>query len=322
MLERMVAELDELGGQAEAAELRAEVAERRALYAKEVEAIRAAQAEGPDAAEAQHLLAWVRFANVQYRLHFAGQGRSTRDLGRLTEIVERLERLDRELAELGKRHAPELIGRSRDELAQSLSMYRDERSAIAVARGEGTLAEQADLLARLANDQFSVYRTHFAGKKRLSRRPALLVRVVDSLEQVLDRMSALQQQGHHDERNERNLSIVQERLGFYRKELEEVRRARQETGIAELVGALGDAAEEVYASWQEHFAGQARATRDVELLSSMFDGLYDLALQMDDLDRVRDDATNQRNLGRAMDELRLYDREEVLIREAKAEAAH
>ena len=55
----------------------------------------------------------------------------------------------------------------------------------------------------------------------------------------------------------------------------------------------------------------------LDLLNRIFEGLYDLARQMDDLDRVREDSGNEHNLAIVLDALRLYDREDALIREAR-----
>ena len=130
-------------------------------------------------------------------------------------------------------------------------------------------------------------------------------------------MNALQIQGLHDDANERNMQIVGERLGMYRKELEAVRGARQGTTMERLVHALGEEANSLFEEYRGHFAGQDRATRDLSLLDRLFEALHDIARQMEDLDRVRPDENNQRNLAVVLDHLRLYGREDDLIREAQ-----
>ena len=317
ILEQMLRDLDGVAGSGPAPELTELIEERRALYQGEIEAVRAAQAEGPDALEAHLLANWARLTYARYRRHFAGQSRTTRDLGLLSELVADLERLQVEIGDLWARYQSESLGQARNRVHESLLLYREERGAIAAARGAGTLGEQASILATVANAQFRLYSDHFAGKSRLSRRPARLERIVGTLTQTRDRMDALRQQGLHDPSNERNIGVVDGRLELYRKELEAVRSARQQTSMEALVRGLGEAANAAFDQYREHFAGQDRGTRDLQLLDSILEELHDMARQMDDLDRVRDDPANQRNLAIVLDQIRSYDREDQLIRDAK-----
>jgi len=321
LLAQLVDEVETLTTEAEAQnepQLLNQLQERLAMYRREAEAIRTAQADGPGALEAHLLVTWAQFAYGRYRRHFAGQSRSTRDPGLLAELVTDLEQLDVELAELGKRAAAESLERSRTELAESLKLYRGERTAIAAARGAGTLQNQADILAVVANGLFRVYAGHFANKPRLSRRPARLASIVTSLEQARDRMSALQSQGLHSDSNERNLTIVEQRLELYQRELETVRRTREKTSMEALARGLGDAANAVFDEYRGKFAGEDRATRDLSLLNLLFEQLHDIGRQMRDLDSVVDDPNNAHNLTVVTDRLRLLDREDRLIREAQA----
>lgn len=320
VLDNLVAEVQavdrEAGGLGSEA-VRTLAAARVTLYTDEAAAVREAQAGGPDALQAHLLTTWARFALRRYRRHFAGRSRATRDVGLLGELIADLERIDVEMTELARRHESDSLLSERDQVRDSLGLYRGERGAIAGARGAGTLGEQASILASIANDQFALYRAHFAGKSRLSRRPARLERMVSTLEQVADRMNALQIQGLHDESNERNIQVVAERLGMYRKELEAVRGARQGTTMERLVHALGEEANALFEEYRGHFAGQDRATRDLDLLDRLFEALHDVGRQMEDLDQVRPDENNQRNLAIVLDHLRLYGREDDLIRQAR-----
>ena len=61
----------------------------------------------------------------------------------------------------------------REVINNNLRMYTNETGEISRAQEMGTADEQASALANVANSQFELYRVHFAGKSRLSRRPAL-----------------------------------------------------------------------------------------------------------------------------------------------------
>lgn len=291
--------------------------ENRNLYSKEVKAIREAQANGPETMYAHHLATWADFTASRYRRHFAGQNRATRDVGLLEEMIAELERLAPLIADQRSRVDSEELKLAQSNAGQNLELYRTELANVREAQGQGEAAQQADLLARLANDQFNLYRDHFAGKSRVSRRPALMERMISSLEGILGRMEALQSAGLTEGSNSQNIEIVRDRLSNYRTELAAIRDAKSSAGFEDLVGALGEAANALFAEYREHFAGQDRATRDLSILTRITDGLFDIARQMDDLDRVRDNPTNQQNLGIVLDNLRLYHREYANIVEAQ-----
>lgn len=288
--------------------------DNRNLYAREAKAIREAQATGPEAMYAHHLASWANFASARYRRNFAGQNRATRDALLLNEMIEDLERLVPLISDQRTRVDSTELKEAHESAQQNLNLYRSERDAVRSAQRQGTPEQQADLLARLANDQFKIYTDHFAGKSRMSRRPALIERMLNNLEHIHERMQALTAEGLTEGSNTQNTEIVRGRLEGYRKELEEIRNTKSTAAFDDLVNALGEAANNIFAEYREHFAGQDRATRDLDLMNRLCEGLYDIARQMDDLDRVRDHDTNQSNLGIVLDNLRMYDREFDQIR--------
>jgi hypothetical protein len=288
--------------------------ENRNLYAKEVKAIRQAQANGPETMYAHHLASWANFASARYRRNFAGQNRATRDALLLGEMIDDLERLVPLIADQRTRVDSDELKTAHESAQQNLNLYRSERDAVLAAQRDGTPEQQADLMARLANDQFKLYADHFAGKSRISRRPALIERMINNLDRIQSRMQALADDGLTEGSNTQNIEIVKGRLDGYRKELEEIRNAKSGGGFDDMVNALGEAANAIFAEYRENFAGQDRGTRDLDLMNRLCEGLFDIARQMDDLDRVRDHETNQANLGIVLDNLRMYDREFDQIR--------
>ncbi|MFN3197542.1 MAG: hypothetical protein ACE366_03825 [Bradymonadia bacterium] len=290
------------------------------MYRNEREAIAKAQAEGgDDAVEAQMLMQWASFGYHVYRRHFAGHSRSTRDLGLLGETIEDLTRLQGEMGALAEEmeQADQPFANARETLARNLEVYKKERGEIVAARGAGSLEQQSDVLAQVANEQFGLYQAHFAGKPRISRRPGTLQRIIDNLTQIKDRMETLKQQGLRSEANDRNIGIVENRLGFYTKELEEVRQVRQDTRFEDLVGALGAGANAVFEIYSKNFAGQDRGTRDIALMRTLCDELYDIGRQMEEMSRVKDNNQNGHNLMTVTDNLVMYTREYDMILEAQ-----
>lgn len=316
-LEGMKPDLLALPG-TERGELTTRVNDAIELYRKEAQAVRASQEQGPEALAAHRLATWSYLTFARYRHHFAGQSRGTRDLLLMGEMIADLEQLQVQMTAQKRRATTDELEQAHTAVVDQLNLYREERKAIAQVRIDGDLPEQSDRLAALANNQFSLYGDQFAGKSRLSRRPMLLERIIDSLRQIGERMQALVTQGHKHESNRRNIEIVNERIAAYRKELAEVQKVRAATDFPSLINALGAAANEVFAEYREHFAGQDRATRDLARLTKLLDSLFDIGRQMDDLEQVRHDDTNARNLQIVLDNLRMYDREHAAIQEAKA----
>lgn len=308
-LKPIIAALQGLSGGKERDEVLETARNNLQLYENEAKAIRQAQAAGPDALEAHRLATWANFATRRYVRHFAGQARATRDLGLLGELIEDLKRLNEDLSALAQDFTNAELTEARGTVESSLRLYQEERTAIVEARGRSTPEELADVLAQVANDQFQVYQDHFVGKARVSRRPDLLQRVVATLEAVLDQMQSVDAKLPGHAHNGRNVETVKRQIAFYKTELEEIRKTRQDTKFADLVGALGSAANDVFGDYRTHFAGQDRRTRDRALLSKLCDRLYEVAHQMDDLDRVREDEMNLHNLSIVLDNLRFYERE-------------
>ena len=290
------------------------------LYENERKEIMRAKGFGEDFEDFDALRTEANMVFARYDRHFAAQNRATRDLGLLGEMIDDLDRVGEAMREL----APALASipnngaqQDIDLVADNLKMYQTERGEIIEARGVGTVDEQAAALADVANGQFKIYDDNFAGKDRVTRRPALLQRMITSLEQVLDRMKALQQQGGVSDFNRENMGIVESALGTYRAELNEVRKAREGTKFSDLQGALGGAANELVDEYRANFAGKDRKTRDLDLMTSICDRLGEVGRQMADLGRAEPTELNTNNLRIVTDTRVMYELEWRRIAEAR-----
>ena len=292
----------------------AETARRNvALYERERTLILDAAKVGPAYERFATLATSANFVFARYRRHFAGKSRVTRDLGLLDEMIEDLESIEEGMSEVIK-EAKKASGTS--ELSKDLTlvrttleMYRGEREQIAKARKDGTPEERASLMAQLANDQFKIYANHFAGKSRATRRPALLLRVIDQLGGILGAMRGLQKGGLEGTNNEGNIAIVERQLETYKSELEEVRGARKGISFGDLLGMLGTAANEVFDAFRADFAGKDRKTRDLEKLTAMCDELHDVRRQMIEVGRAEPSAANDSNIDIVSTQLAAFEQE-------------
>ncbi|MEZ4405900.1 MAG: hypothetical protein R3A52_05445 [Polyangiales bacterium] len=318
---RALGDLEKLPRSKDRTDLETTARDALALYQGERQAIQQAKGLGADFEDFSQLRTEANLTFAKYHRHFAGQARNTRDLGLLAEMIDDLESIEEAMAELAP-GLPSDVGAQQDldVVRENLKMYRAERGEIIEARAMGTVAEQAGTLGEVANGQFKIYEAQFAGKARQTRRPGLIQRMVDSLQQVLDRMIALRDGGLRDDWHLQNIDVVTQSLGTYKTELEEIRKAREGTRFADLQGMLGGAANEVFEEYRKNFAGQDRKTRNLETLTNICDALAEIGRQMRDLGRAEPTEQNTRNLQIVTDQRVLFEREYEQIEQAKQQS--
>ncbi|MCB9739553.1 MAG: hypothetical protein H6747_09820 [Deltaproteobacteria bacterium] len=326
MLESARAVRQELAGLSANDEVRQAQAlaeERVNLYHGEQRSIVQARSEAGDkGVEASWLGQRANHLFHRYRRHFAGRSRSTRDLALLAEMVRDLRGIRAEMATLASGWSSDQLRNDIGVVDQYLGLFEGEQKEIKGARDAHAPEEAEGIYAQLANDQFELYRLHFAGQPRVSRRPELLERMISTLETILARMEGLEQQGFHGQHNRQNREIVRDRLGQWREEIEAVRKVRSETPLSRMVQELGAAADVVLQLYNERFAGQSRTDRDVDLLVALCDRLWDLTRQMEGLARVHDLVDNERNLEMTYDLLHMMETEhDEIVRAQQGDAA-
>ncbi|HEU4538349.1 MAG TPA: hypothetical protein VFS00_29720 [Polyangiaceae bacterium] len=301
--------------------LRSEALESLSMYENERKAIAEAKALGPQYAEFMLLATLANQVFARYGRNFAGHSRQTRDLGLLDEMIADLRALRQRMRDVMKKKDHPAFQRDVDLVGQQLDLYVREREAIAAAQREGTPDERAGLLATLANAQFDLYRTHFAGRSRATRRPGLLQRIVEQLRQLRAGMIELERAGLASEANQRNIEVVAQNLNSYEIEVAEIKAARQGAPMRDLTSMLGGAANEVFEQYRAGFAGRPRNEVDLPLLGTLCDLLGEIARQMADFHRVNKDEINAKNLDIVNTQLSSYEREFVLVLEAQRSAA-
>lgn len=289
-----------------------------AIYQRERALIADAAKGGPELEQFATLASSANFVFARYRRCFSGQSRATRDVGLIDEMIDELESIEEGMADVVKRSKSKTeLGRDLDLVRRTLETYKNERTQIQATRKAGTPEERASLFAQLANDQFRIYQTRFAGKSRSTRRPALLVRVIAQLESIEEMMRALKRSGLTTESNDGNVAIVERQIETYKKELEEVRAARKGVAFGDLLGMLGSAANDVFDAFRTEFAGKDRKTRDLDRLSSMCDELGDVRRQMIEVGRAEASASNDANIDIVTTQLSSFEQEHEQIALAK-----
>ncbi len=288
------------------------------VYQQERKAIVQARSQGPEFEEFSLLATQANFVFARYGRHFAGQDRGSRDTGLLAEMVEDLKAIKKRMTGIHNKKKSSNYERDLDVVASNLTMYEAELGEIQKAQKEGTPEEQAGLLATLANSQFAVYRNHFAGQSRTTRRPQLLMRAVDNLKRIKQRMEALAAENVDSEHNPKNIEIVAQNLAMYETELGEIRKARQSTSMVDLMGMLGGNANETFEAYRKGYAGKNRGEVDLEQLGIICDRLGEILRQMVDLSRAEENDTNERNIEIVCDQLAMYEQEFEAVRNVQA----
>lgn len=301
--------------------LRDAAAKNLELYSQERGAIIRAQEVGPTFEDFSQEATSANLVFGRYARHFAGKDRATRDLALLGELVDDLKQIDKRMGQLIEEHKVKEFARDREVVMQNLTQYQKEIPLIENAQKSGTPEDRASVLATLANNQFAVYQTHFAGEPRISRRPALLMRVIASLKSIKERMVAFQEGGLDLEFNTKNIEVVTGRLEVYEKELAEIRKLRQTTQMADIMGELGGAANKLFEAYRTSFANKPRQQVDLDLLGGLCDKLGEIRRQMADMRRAEDNEMNDRNLDIVTEQLVMFEGEFEAVVAAKAQTA-
>ena len=292
------------------------------LYNQERSAIVRAQEVGPtfEAFSVEATNANLVFA--RYARHYAGKDRGTRDLALLGELVEELKQIDKRMGSLSDEAKVKDFERDRKVVRDNLAQYQSEIGMITDAQKSGTPDERASNLAALANGQFALYQGHFAGEPRISRRPALLMRIISSLKKVHERMISFRDGGLELEFNTKNIAVVEDRLKTYENELAEVRKVRQATAMPDIMSELGGAANKLFDEYRSAFADKPRSQVDLEKLANICDKLSEIRRQMSEMSWAEENEMNTRNLDIVTEQLVMFESEYEAVVAAKGQATN
>jgi hypothetical protein len=322
----VVQRIDQIPAAAQGADLvrlRDSASQSLGLYAQERKAIIRAQEVGPEFESFSLEATTANLVFARYARHFAGKDRTTRDIALLGELVEELKQIEKRMTQLIE-DAPENgkgeFERDRQVVRDNLTQYQAEIGLIENAQKSGTPEQRASVLATLANSQFSIYQTHFAGEPRISRRPALLMRIVSALKKIHETMVGYRDAGLDLDFNARNISIVEERLKIYEAELIEVRKVRQATPMNDIMGELGGAANKLFDEYRKTFADKPRTQVDIQRLGDICDKLSEIRRQMSEMSWAQDSDMNTNNLEIVVEQMVMFEGEYEAVVAARNQA--
>lgn len=296
-------------GETGAGKLLTTVRSRIEVYVGEQAAIKEAREAGPDAVDFARMAAMANFVFARYGRHFAEQPRDSRDGGLLRDMIDELKSIRQRMKTIHAQTARPAFQRDLDLVGQVIEQYEGEYKEIERAYASGSADEQASRLAHLANLQFELYQTHFVEQSRLTRRPALLQRMVENLRRISTAMRNLRPTGQAAEHNKQNITLVDQNLKHNESELVEIRKARQNVKLPDIMGMLGGAANEVFEAYRKDFAGKDRSTVSLPTLHVLCDKLGEIARQMAELRRAEASEMNDKNLDIVIDQLGNFEEE-------------
>lgn len=291
-----------------------------ALYTQERGAIVRAQEVGPTFESFSVEATSANLVFARYARHFAGKDRGTRDLSLLGELADELKQIEKRMTTMIEESKVQDFERDRKVVRDNLAQYQKEIELIDNAQKSGTPDQRASNLAQLANNQFAIYQAHFAGEPRISRRPALLMRIISSLKKVHERMVGYRDGGLDLEFNNKNIGVVEDRLKVYETELAEVRKVRQATAMPDIMGELGGAANKLFDEYRTAFADKPRTQVDLDLLGNICDKLAEIRRQMSEMSWAEENEMNSKNLDIVNEQLVMFEGEYEAVVAAKAQA--
>lgn len=302
-------------------ELRQTLEARVTLYANELARVQEDQARGPYAMAAARVASDANSAFHRYRRHFAGRGRWSRDTDLLRELIEELELAAKSFVTVAQHWSDPQVTQDQETVANSKNLYSSEIDEIEKSRQSLNEEQVVSMTAEWANELFGVYRSQFAGLPRLSRRPALLERLVSQLRQVEATMSEAIAGGNKNESLIGNVELVRQQVATWTSELASIVDTRANTDIHALVDALVQEYESVWELYGKEFAGQSRNTRDLALLSGLVDRSDEVARQARELHRAYELDATKSLVGLARDQRITLQREYDMVEQAIRESA-
>lgn len=307
--------LPELG---QSLSLRSEVEERLVLYRNEREAIAQIQAGGADAVAAWRAVEWSDLTFSRYGREYAGQSRLTRDVSLLEEMAAEQAAWAASAGAVAKRVGEARLTEQVAQMAKHADLYRNEAVEVKKAQAGLAPADRVGPLATRANRQFALWRLHFEGRPRASRRVALLRRIIGELKGVQAAMEGARSAGITATTHGENITKVADRVRHHGEELGRIEEGRTNTPTTQLVGMLGDDANKLIARYRAEYAGKPREGRDLNPLADLCESMHEVARAMEAVTADRGaDGQNARNLVVVLDHLKVMEREFAAIRKLK-----
>lgn len=228
--------------------------------------------------DASLLTSRARLVLHRYVRHFAGHDRRTRDLGRMDEIIADLLAIFLELRPMMGRIQVPSVGEEIEAVNQFLGFFHAERREIEEAWRSGGRDDQSRALGVVADDLYEAWHLLVADEDRAMRRPALLDRLVGSLDRVLEALMTISH-ANMAEDHEIRVARAARDLVRWQDEREASAQARQALPDDKLVEGLRQRAQGIFKAWRDQMTGEL-ASRDLGQVRGLCDRLDEVERQL------------------------------------------
>ncbi len=299
------------GGELEA--LRAAARKRLARFEDErVNVARFQTMSGADEAFTRHAYV-ARTVYLRVARHLSEHPPTHRDLGLLEEMHESLDR-----ARHGMGALTADVGRASASAALDAATVFGERlqaeiAATRAARSDEAPSARARRVAELATAQYTLYETHFSSAgtasstSRVLSSPRFLARIVGNLTRLAREARGLEETGAV-------LADLPGRLERYERELDALRKERAEVLLPHLFRALGAAAIERIAAYEQEGRG-ADTEAQLAALGAVCDALHECRRELIDIGTALGIATaDDDSLWAITVRLRRFEEEHAMLR--------
>ena len=260
-------------------------------------------------ANAQQLNQRLSDIHEQYRQHFAGRSRVTREPERLDSMIAAVQQV---LIQAEGEPTILKTGKERE------ALYRQERQAIVEAKAGGPDMVRVSQLADWGFVSTRRYARNFAGRNRSTRDLGLLDGLIDEHRQWLRDFDGVAVR--HDAGWQASIrELLSKNLELYEKERGAIAESRVNRPADEKVSELARRANEQFAAYRRHFANQPRRSRDVGLLRRIIANLDVILAEMNALqDAGTRDDVHTANIGKVTERLAHHNAELTRVQQAVA----
>jgi len=244
----------------------------------------------------------------QYRQHFAGRSRVTRDPALLDSMIAGVQQV------LTQASSPEVrkLGEERQ------ALYRNERTLVAEALAGGPDMAEASALHDWSFLALRRYGRNFAGRSRATRDLGLLDQLIDEQRQWKRRFGDLALR-HEDGWQDGVSGLLDSNLDLFTKEREAIVEARRSRVGNDRMSDLARRANEQFSAYRLHFAEKSRRSRHIPLLQRILANLEAIHAEMTALKQGGfTSEVNDANLAKVADRIAHHKGELTKVQQAKA----
>ncbi len=246
----------------------------------------------------------------EYRQHFAGRSRVSREADRLDGLMARVQQVMDEAD-----GAPQVLGLGQ----QRIDLYRSEAQLIREAQAGGPDVVEASGLHDGGFLALRRYARNFGGRPRASRDLGLLDELTEEQRRMQRRFDVLATR-HEPGWQADVRGLLASNIQLFESERKAIVDSRKALPAAEKISVLARRANEQFSAYRVHFADKPRRSRHLPLLQRILSNLEVILAEMKALrDNGDGNAVNTENIGKVDSRVQHHRKELTQIQQARAQ---